>query len=1064
MLLRRTGLTCAVTLALCQSVFVAQAPAPAENSWQALDRRTADLYAKGDLPQAIEAAQAALRIAASPKETGRSLDRLGFLYYTSGKLAEGETYLRKSLQTCESAFGTDSLEYAEPANDLAMLLRDLKRMDEAKALAARVVETRQRVLGADALPLAESLNTLATVQAMAGDYAAGVPMFERAMAIHESRPTPERETEEYGTLCINLAGTYQRIGKYTAAEATFEKGLEALRVKPGVQHPAYAASLLAFATLQVDLGHYAEAERLYDEGTRLVRAELGEQHPVYSTLLNNRGFFYQTIGNAAAAEADYRRSLDLKRALFGANSPATISSLRNLAHVTYARDRRAGETLLTEAVEAYAHLSTPPPFEFASVLVGLARAQRARGALVEARVTATRALDVSRTGLGERHPLFASAMRELGLTSAAAGEDGLAAQQLREALRIAEAIHGPRHPDVASFLDALGDFYVERRDYRAAEGLFARSLEIQDRFSADVLDIGSESFKAASMATASDPIPRLIAFQTLAAPQLPDARVLAFEAVAARKGRLVEHVRNWRRRLDESASAAVQREVGEWQAILECRTSLTVALGYRDLKPGLAGTCSLSGTDLEGRYERLLSDLRSRWTTDIGTKAVEAIGVLEQRADRLEASLNRETAGLAGRPARPSVDNLRGQLADDEALVEFVAFGEAAASGGGSASRRYGVFILTHTALGWTDLGPARPIDVSVADLLDAAHDWSTSIANHETGAATAAEQTAHNAMQDLSTRVWRPMKPWLDAAPNVRRLRIAPDAALNLVPFEALSDGPDLIDRFAISYVPASRDLLLSSSPSSSSAPVVVVSPGAGAGRARTTDRSGPALRGQALARLGSASGESSDVKRLVPAATVYTGRAATEQHVKDLRAPSLLHIVGHGIVRGADDCQAGPCVSASLNAATQAMSLAAIVLEEAYGRGAGSPEDGMLTALELENMNLRGTEMLVLSQCRMASGMASVGEGVYGMRRAAAIAGVHTLVAPLWNVEDSVQRRLMRLFYEGLAAGETRADALQHAKLAIRRSAGTHGFLYWAPVILSGSPATLPPSLFAK
>jgi CHAT domain-containing protein len=126
--------------------------------------------------------------------------------------------------------------------------------------------------------------------------------------------------------------------------------------------------------------------------------------------------------------------------------------------------------------------------------------------------------------------------------------------------------------------------------------------------------------------------------------------------------------------------------------------------------------------------------------------------------------------------------------------------------------------------------------------------------------------------------------------------------------------------------------------------------------------------------------------------------------------------------------------------------MSLAAIVLEEAYGRGAGSPEDGMLTALELENLNLRGTEMLVLSQCRMASGLASVGEGVYGMRRAAAIAGVHTLVAPLWNVEDSVQRRLMRHFYEGLAAGDTRADALQHAKLAVRRAAGTHGFLYWA------------------
>ena len=141
--------------------------------------------------------------------------------------------------------------------------------------------------------------------------------------------------------------------------------------------------------------------------------------------------------------------------------------------------------------------------------------------------------------------------------------------------------------------------------------------------------------------------------------------------------------------------------------------------------------------------------------------------------------------------------------------------------------------------------------------------------------------------------------------------------------------------------------------------------------------------------------------------------------------------------------------------------MSLAAIVLEEAYGRGGASRDDGLLTALELENMNLRGTEMLVLSQCRMASGLPSVGEGVYGMRRAAAIAGARTFVAPLWNVDDRVQRRLMRRFYQELAAGRTRSDALRSAKLLLRQTPETKSFLYWAPVILSGSPDRLPDSM---
>jgi tetratricopeptide (TPR) repeat protein len=94
---------CAAVLALCQAASLAQTP-PAE-TWAALDAEAMDWYGKGDLPRAIEAADAALRRAASPRETGRSLDRLGFLYYTSGKLEEGERYLRQSLQSRESAFG-----------------------------------------------------------------------------------------------------------------------------------------------------------------------------------------------------------------------------------------------------------------------------------------------------------------------------------------------------------------------------------------------------------------------------------------------------------------------------------------------------------------------------------------------------------------------------------------------------------------------------------------------------------------------------------------------------------------------------------------------------------------------------------------------------------------------------------------------------------------------------------------------------------------------------------------------------------------------------------------------
>ncbi len=336
-----------------------------------------------------------------------------------------------------------------------------------------------------------------------------------------------------------------------------------------------------------------------------------------------------------------------------------------------------------------------------------------------------------------------------------------------------------------------------------------------------------------------------------------------------------------------------------------------------------------------------------------------------------------------------------------------------------------------------------RPIDQSVSDLLDAARDWSVSVANHEPAAARTSMQTAQHALADLSNRVWRPIRPWL-ASPRLHHLRISPDAGLNLVPFEALSDGRDVIDRFAITYVPAGRDLLATDAHLPGSAPVVV-SPDAAAPRGRTAE---PGARAgvQALTPLADAASEAADVKRVVPRTIVYSGAKATEQNVKTLHGPAILHIVGHGVIRAGDECK-GPCGAVPLDASTRAMSMAAIVLEEAYRRSPGSPDDGMLTALELQSIDLRGTEMLVLSQCQMASGLASVGEGVYGMRRAAAIAGVQSFVAPLWSVDDHVQRELMRRFYDELGAGATRADALRRAKLAIRQTAGRQSFLVPGP-----------------
>jgi CHAT domain-containing protein len=105
----------------------------------------------------------------------------------------------------------------------------------------------------------------------------------------------------------------------------------------------------------------------------------------------------------------------------------------------------------------------------------------------------------------------------------------------------------------------------------------------------------------------------------------------------------------------------------------------------------------------------------------------------------------------------------------------------------------------------------------------------------------------------------------------------------------------------------------------------------------------------------------------------------------------------------------------------------------------------------------------MLVLSQCRMADGIPSSGNGVFGMRRAAAIAGVKTSVAPLWRVDDAAERKLMDRFYGELSAGQGRAEALRRAQLEMLKTAGS-SWLDWAAMILCGDPTPLPRQIFRR
>ena len=88
---------------------------------------------------------------------------------------------------------------------------------------------------------------------------------------------------------------------------------------------------------------------------------------------------------------------------------------------------------------------------------------------------------------------------------------------------------------------------------------------------------------------------------------------------------------------------------------------------------------------------------------------------------------------------------------------------------------------------------------------------------------------------------------------------------------------------------------------------------------------------------------------------------------------------------------------------------------------------EDGILTAKEVSEMNLRNTQLVVLSACQTGLGDVKGSEGVEGLQRAFKMAGVRYLILSLWNVPDKETVEFMGTFYKQWLGGKEIRDAFR-------------------------------------
>lgn len=993
-----------------------------------LNAQAAELAGQGRYREAIPLAEHVVEIlekALGPEhmDTAAALSDLAWLYKASGEYAKAEPLFKRALAIYEEVPGPEDPYTATALNNLAALYQVTGDYAKAEPLYQRALAIDEKVLGPEHPDTAASLTRLAGLYKVFGEYAKAEPLYQRALAIFEKVRGPEdRDTT---TVLNNFGSLYEASGEYSKAEPLYQQALANCEKVLGPEHPDTAVVLNNLGGLYQAAGAYTKAEPLYLRALEIREKALGPEHPLTASSVTRLAGLYKVTGAYTKAEALYQRALAIFEKASGPEHTDTATCLNNLAGLYADTGEFAkAEPLYRRALAIYEKMLGPQHPDTATALDNLAEVYRNSDAFAKAEALYKRALAICEKVLGPQHRLTAIALNNLALLYDTIGSHAKAVPLYQRALAITEKVFGPEYPGNAGIRSNLAALYEASGKYAMAESLLRRAQVIEEANTARFLISGSEARMLAYLEQRLGGVFADISF-SLAHPTARGT-ALGLTSVLQYKGRVLEAMSDSAARLRRSVAPQDRALFDQLSGVAQEYSTLTFR-GPGDLSP-------------EAYRQRL-----------------DALG---QQQEKLEADLSSSSAALRQAVTPITLEAVRQALPADAVLVEWFRYEPFDPNAKWSTrwgTPSYVAYVLKRSGEPVAiNLGEAEPIEDLVAEFRTAVSD-PTSTYFKDVG-------------EDLYGKLIRPLHPYMA---HTERLLLSPDGALNLLPFAALVDeyGQYLAQRFEITYLTSGRDLLriAAESPARSSA-VIVADPNYGqSANGETPVDSGlqPARSidldrgGLVFTPLPGTAAEAKALQSLLKldAQNVLTGDRATESSLRELHGPRILHLATHAFFLNDQEVAAAALKPVGFSSETLSLPSgenpllrSGLALAGANARHSGATDDGILTAAEMAQLDLLGTQLAVLSACETGVGTVQTGEGVYGLRRALVLAGAQAQLDSLWKVADAATQELMLDYYQRLLKGKGRSEALRAAQKAMITNPVRQHPYYWAAFIPIG------------
>jgi len=400
--------------------------------------------ARGAMEQAAwDKAEAWLRraYAIAEKQDGLAAARLAYalgeVFRSTGRLAEAETAIRRSLEFRQTSLGADHIETLRSLQALAEVYSAQNRFEAAQSMISRCLEAGKATLGENHPDVAGFHRALGILWAQTQRLEDAEKSLQQALQLVESVTPPHPELVP--TLEA-LGQFYQQLDKLAQAAPFYSRALDSMEQSLGPSHLAVADSLLQLGELQQRQGNLEEAERFFRRSLEIRSQKLSPQHPKL---------------------AQVRQAL--------------AQLLQKQGHTGPARE------LFEQALAALWHEQGAETPQVADCLEGLGLLELQGGLHGEAEARLQKALAIREKEPDNRQGPTMHTHQLLAKVFLASRRPEMAERSLKRSLEIAQKSFGGDRPEVAACLEQLGSLYLGQGRYVAAEALFDRALEIRER-------------------------------------------------------------------------------------------------------------------------------------------------------------------------------------------------------------------------------------------------------------------------------------------------------------------------------------------------------------------------------------------------------------------------------------------------------------------------------------------------------------------------------------------------------------------------------------------------------